>query len=53
MRSIRFEVQREANFRVLPVLLSISKYKGNKGTRPAVIDDNDPRGKTNERIDHV
>jgi len=42
MQSIRFEVWREANFHVFPVFLSITKYKGNKGTRPATIDDSDP-----------
>ena len=53
MKSIRFEVEREANLHVFPVFLSISKYKGNKGTSLAAIDDNDPGGGTNERIGHV
>jgi len=41
MKSIRFEVWREANFYVFPVFLIISKYKGKKGTKLAAIDDND------------
>lgn len=51
--SIRFEVRREANFHVFPIFLSISKYKGNKGTRQATIDNSDLGSGTDERIGHV